>query len=208
MRVALTGGIATGKSYCAARLTALGAPVIDADVLAHEAVAPGTPGLAAVVARFGAGVLRPDGSLNRPALAERVFADPKARTALEGIVHPVVHGRTQAWFAGLEAQASAPAVAVAVIPLLYETGRSADFDRVVVAACPADVQLARVMARDRLPVEDGRLRLAAQWPIADKVRRGDYVIDTSGTYEDTDRQVERIWKTLVDIIDPHALPTS
>jgi len=196
MRVALTGGIATGKSYCAARLVALGAPLVDADVLARDVVSSGTPELAAVVARFGGRVLSADGTLDRAALAEVVFRDPEARADLEAIVHPGVYARTNAWFAELEQQAEPPLVAIASIPLLYETGRVADFDRVVVVACPPEVQLARLMARDQLSVEDARLRVAAQWPIDDKVRRADHVIDTSGTFDATNQQVDEVWTRL------------
>jgi dephospho-CoA kinase len=197
LRVALTGGIATGKSYCATRLFGLGAPLIDADALARDAVAPGTPGLAAIVARFGPGVLDSEDRLNRSTLAGIVFADPGARADLEAIVHPVVYDRLDAWFSGLaESGATDPPVAVASIPLLYETGRASDFDRVVVAACSRELQLERVIARDGLSTGEARLRLAAQWPIDDKTRRADYVIDTSGSFEATDRQVADVWQRL------------
>src|SRR5947209_5335555 len=118
-RVALTGGIATGKSYCLARFAQLGASTIDADALAREAVTAGSPGLAAVVAAFGSGVLAADGSLDRPALARVVFSDPKARAALEAIIHPEVYRRIRQWFANLP---SGTGVAMADIPLVFETG--------------------------------------------------------------------------------------
>ncbi len=196
LRVALTGGIATGKSYCAARLAALGAPVIDADVLARDAVTPGTPGLAAVAARFGAGVLAPTGDLNRAALASIVFANPAARADLEAIVHPVVYRGIRQWFDDLESRGPGATVAVASIPLLYETRREDDFDQVVVAACTHQQQIDRLMARDALSLADARARLASQWPIEEKARLADYVIDTSGTFEETDRQVEAVWQKL------------
>src|SRR5215471_9486265 len=115
-RVALTGGIATGKSYCLARFAELGAATIDADLLAREAVAPGSAGLKAVADRFGAGVLAADGSLDRAALGRIVFADPKARAALEAIVHPEVYRRIQEWYANLP---SGTPVAIADIPLVF-----------------------------------------------------------------------------------------
>jgi len=118
-RAALTGGIATGKSYCLARFAALGAAVVDADQLAREAVAPGTAGLASVVARFGTTYLRADGSLDRPALGRLVFGDRLARADLEAIIHPEVYHRVGAWFANLPAGTR---VAIADIPLLFETG--------------------------------------------------------------------------------------
>src|SRR4029450_12575539 len=140
-RVALTGGIATGKSYCLQRFVELGAATIDADALAREVVMPGTPGLRAVVERFGDGVLAPDGTLDRPAVGRLVFADSKARAALEAIIHPEVYRRIREWFANLS---SSTAVAIADIPLVFETGHYHDFDRVIVAACDPAEQLRRV----------------------------------------------------------------
>jgi dephospho-CoA kinase len=193
-RIALTGGIATGKSYVRARFEALGVPTIDADVLAHEAVAPGTPGLAAVVSRFGREVLDADGSLDRQTLAKIVFADPEARKALEAIVHPEVRRATERWFASLDPVRHP--FAIADIPLLYEVGRNRDFDTVIVAACTPETQLRRVMERG-LSEAEARQRMAAQLPIAEKARRADYVIRTDGTFEETDRQVKAVLDTLV-----------
>ncbi|MEW6320773.1 MAG: dephospho-CoA kinase [Acidobacteriota bacterium] len=192
-RVALTGGIATGKSYVARRLAAAGVPVVDADVLAREAVAPGTPGLAAVVARFGPAVLAPDGTLDRKAVAAVVFDDAAARRDLEAIIHPAVRAGIERFFGALP---PATPLAVADIPLLYETGRARDFDAVIVAACPRSVQVSRVMARDGASLEEAEQRLAAQWPIEDKVARADFVIDTTGSHEETDRQVLAVLRTL------------
>lgn len=189
LQAALTGGIATGKSYCLGRFAALGVPVIDADRLARLAVAPGSPGLGAVVERFGAAVLRPDGSLDRPALAAIVFTDRNARADLEAIVHPDVYRRIREWLAKLPV---GTAVAVADIPLLFETGHEHDFDKIVVAACSPQEQLRRLLQRDRLAAADARARLDAQWPIDEKVRRADYVIRTDGTFAETDAEIERI----------------
>jgi dephospho-CoA kinase len=186
LRVALTGGIATGKSYCLARFAALRVPIIDADALARDAVAPGTAGLRAVAARFGAGVLNADGSLDRAGLARIVFTDPRARAALEAIVHPEVYRRIQEWFANLRVAAR---FALADIPLLFETGHNHDFDEVIVAACDPDEQIRRVMARDGLDQREARARIAAQWPIGDKVDRADRVIWTDRGFAETDRQV-------------------
>ena len=189
-RVALTGGIATGKSHVRGVLERLGVPTIDADALARDALAPGTAGLAAVVGRFGPGVLGPDGALDRHALAGIVFTDASARRDLEAIVHPAVRAATDAFFAALEG--SAHGFAVADIPLLYEVGRDTDFDLVIVAAVDPDVQVTRVMARDGLTEADARRRMAAQLPIAEKVKRADYVIETGGTFEETDAQVRAV----------------
>jgi dephospho-CoA kinase len=193
-RVALTGGIATGKSHVRALFDALGVPTIDSDVLAREAVAPGTPGLAAVVDRFGRGVLDASGALDRHRLAAVVFADPAARKALEDIVHPEVRHATEAWLASLD-PARSP-YAIADIPLLYEVGRDRDFDLVIVAACEPATQIRRVMERDHLSEAEARQRVAAQMPIDDKVRRADYVIRTDGPLADTDRQVREVWQAL------------
>jgi dephospho-CoA kinase len=193
LRAALTGGIATGKSYCLTRFAARGVPVVDADQLARVAVAPGTPGLAAVAARFGPSVLLPDGTLDRAALGRLVFADPDARADLEAIIHPDVYRRIAEWFAQLPAKTP---VAIADIPLLYETGHDRDFDRTIVCACAPDVQVRRVMARDGLGEPEARARIAAQWPIEEKVAKADYVIRTDGTFEETDRQVAEVAKAL------------
>jgi dephospho-CoA kinase len=195
LRVALTGGIATGKSYVARRMRAAGVPVVDADVLAREVVAPGTPGLLAITERFGAGILGLDGALDRARLADIVFGDPDARRDLEAIVHPAVRAGVDRFFEGLP---TATPFAVADIPLLFETGRAGEYDAVVVAACPPEMQLARILARDRATREQALQRMAAQMPIADKVRRADYVIDTSGSYAATDTRVQDVLKALGD----------
>ena len=186
---ALTGGIATGKSYCAARFASLGVPVIDADRLARDAVAPGTPGLAAVVARFGPGILLPDGTLDRAALARVIFADRIARADLEAIVHPEVYRRIREWSVNLPSHTR---VAIADIPLLFETGHHHDFDKVIVCACEPEEQIRRLVSRDGLTPADARARLAAQWPIDEKIERADYVIRTDGSFGDTDSQVARV----------------
>ncbi len=192
-RVVLTGGIATGKSYCLSRFAACGAATIDADVLAREAVAPGSPGLQAVADRFGAGVLGADGSLDRAALGRLVFADAKARAALEAIVHPEVYRRIREWYANLP---SSHVVAIADIPLVFETGHHHDFDEVIVCACSPDEQVRRVMARDGLSDADARARLAAQWPIGEKVARASQVIWTDRGFSETERQIADVYAAL------------
>ena len=190
IRVALTGGIATGKSHVRALFAGLGVPTIDSDVLAREAVAANTPGLAAVVRRFGSSVLDPAGALDRHALAAIVFGDAAARRDLEAIVHPPVREATERWFASLTA-ADHP-YAIADIPLLYEVGRDADFDRVIVTACDPETQVRRVMTRDGATEAQARQRLAAQLPIAEKVRRADYVVNTEGSMDDTAAHVRAL----------------
>ena len=193
LRAALTGGIATGKSFCLARFAAHGVPTIDADRLAREAVAPGTPGLQAIVSRFGNDLILPDGTLDRIRLGSVVFADDSARADLEAIIHPEVYRRIREWLAN---QPHGTRVAIADIPLLFETGHEHDFDVVIVAACDPDEQLRRLMARDRLTIDAARARLAAQWPIDEKERRADYVIRTDGAHAETERQVETVLRSL------------
>ena len=193
LRAALTGGIATGKSYCLAQFAARGVPTIDADVLARAAAAPGTPGLAAITARFGPAVLAADGTLDRPALGRLVFGDAKARAALEAILHPDVYRRIREWFANLPA---ATRLAIADIPLVFETGHNHDFDEVIVAACDPEEQIRRVMARDRLSDAEARARLAAQWPIEEKVKRAHHVIWTDRGFAQTDGQIATLYARL------------
>jgi dephospho-CoA kinase len=192
-RIALTGGIATGKSHVRAQFEALGVPTIDADLLARRAVAPTTPGLAAIVARFGPEILDASGTLDRPKLAALVFADPKARHDLEQIVHPFVRTAIDEWFASLD---RVHPFAIADIPLLYETGRARDFEMVIVAACEPETQLRRLMARDRLSEQDAKRRIAAQMPIDQKAGWADYVVRTDGTFEETNREVRLITASL------------
>ena len=193
LRVALTGGIATGKSYCLAQFASLGVPTIDADRLARDAVAPGSRVLAAVAARFGASILQADGSLDRASLARIVFNDSAARADLEAIVHPDVYRRISEWLASLPPRTR---VAIADIPLLFETGHTHDFDRVIVVACEPREQLRRLVSRDGLSGRDARARLDAQWPIEEKEARADYVIKTDATIADTEAQVKTVYEML------------
>ena len=193
LRVALTGGIATGKSYVRARFEELGVPTIDADVLARTVVAPGTRGLEAVVHAFGPQVLDPSGALDRKRLGAIVFADEARRRLLEQIIHPEVRRATDAWFEQLDP--STP-FAIADIPLLYETGRDVDFDGVIVTAVEPATQLRRVMERDQLTEAQARQRIYAQLPIEEKVSRADHVITTDGSFDDTDRQVREVFEAL------------
>jgi dephospho-CoA kinase len=192
-RVALTGGIATGKSHVRSIFERLGVPTIDSDVLARHAVAPGTPGLAAIAARFGPDALDASGALDRKRLAALVFSDDAARRDLEAIVHPIVRRDTEAWLASVS---SRHPYAIADIPLLYETGRDQDFDLVIVAACSPETQLRRLMARDGLSEAEAQQRLAAQLPIEEKVRRADHVIHTAGTVAETEAQVRELHQRL------------
>ncbi|MFC6153226.1 dephospho-CoA kinase [Nocardioides yefusunii] len=191
-RIALTGGIASGKSTVSTRLAALGAVVVDADLLAREVVAPGTPGFADVVAEFGESVLAADGSLDRPALGAIVFADGSRRRALEAIIHPLVHAAG----AALEAAAPADALVVHDIPLLAEGGRAGEFDAVVVVDVPEELQVER-MVRDRgMSQDDARARLAAQASREQRLAIADVVIDNSGTREALTARVDEVFAEL------------
>ena len=185
LKVALTGGIATGKSYVLERLKDRGIPVIDADDVVHEAFGPGKPITNAIATRFGDRFLNQDGSVNRSLLGIEVFKDPETRRQVEAIVHPLVYDAIHQWFATL-----ADPFGVASIPLLYETHREEDFDFVAVTVAPSDVQLRRVLDRAAMTAEGARQRIAAQMPAQEKASRGDFVINTSGAKADTDRQVD------------------
>ena len=176
------------------RFEGLGVPTIDSDILAREAVAPGTAGIDAVIRQFGREILDASGAINRKKLGALVFSNSDRRHALEAIVHPAVRRATEAWFAALDSET---AFAIADIPLLYETGRDQDFEAVIVTACEPEEQLRRVMSRDGLSEAEARQRIGAQLPMAEKVSRADYVIRTDGTLEETDRQVREIFDTLV-----------
>jgi dephospho-CoA kinase len=191
-RVGLTGGIASGKSSVSAILRDLGAVVIDADELAREVVAKGTPGLAAVVAEFGPQLLTPDGDLDRPAMGELVFADDSARKRLEAIVHPLVFERT----VDLETHAPEGCLLVHDIPLLAESGRADTFDAVIVVDAPEDVQIARMM-RDRGSTEEEALaRMAAQASREDRRGIATYVVENTGTLEDLRHRVTEVFEEL------------
>ena len=195
LKVALTGGIATGKSYVLERFRRLGVPCLDADALAHGVMAQGTEATRAIAARFGADILDVNGAVDRKKLATIVFADVSSRRDLEAIVHPAVYRAIAAGLRAFELIGGAP-LAVVDVPLLYETGHDADFDRVVATVCPPFTQITRLLARG-LSHADARRRLAAQMPAEEKAARADFLIRTDGTAEDTDAQVERIWRTLL-----------
>lgn len=194
LRVALTGGIGTGKSSVLARWRERGVPVVEADRLAHDVIAPGTPGAAAVRDRFGPGVIAPDGAVDRGRLGALVFADAGARRDLEAIVHPAVRAGIDRWM-DQAARTGAP-VAVAEIPLLFEAGREGEFDRVVVTVCDPDEQVRRVVARGSSP-EDARRRISAQLSLDVKASRADYVIRTSGTLSETAARADEVYARLV-----------
>ena len=188
LRIGLTGGIGSGKSTVSRLLAARGAVIVDADAIAREVVAPGTPGLAAVTEAFGDGVVAPDGSLDRPALAAVVFADQEARKRLDTIVHPLVRARPT------EVAAAAPADAVVVndVPLLVETGQAGSYDLVLVVEADPATRVARLVQRG-LTAEDARARMVAQATYEQRRAVADVLLDNSGTPEELEAQVDRFW---------------
>lgn len=194
LRAALTGGIATGKSHVRRRFEKLGVGTIDSDTLVHQALGPGTNATSVIARRFGNDVIAPDGSVDRPKLGALVFADDRARRDLEAVVHPLVYASITEWFENRKR--AGDLLALADIPLLFETGREKEFDTVIVAACSPDEQARRIMARDGLTLEAARQRIAAQMPIDEKLKHADYIVWTTGTLEETDRQIDRIHRQL------------
>jgi dephospho-CoA kinase len=192
LRVGLTGGIGTGKSEVSRRLVSYGAVVIDADAVAREVVAPGTPGLAEVASAFGPDVLRSDGSLNRERLGELVFGDESLRRKLNGIVHPRVRER----MAELERQAGDAPVIVHDVPLLAENHLAGSFDLVVVVDVPARVQLDRLARERGMSREQVAARMNAQATREDRLAVADIVVDNSGSLAELDREVGDLWAEL------------
>ena len=191
MRVVVTGGIGSGKSEVTRLFDELGAVVVDADVLAREVVAAGTPGLEEIVRTFGPDLVGPDGELDRPALGRRVFADPTARTQLEAIIHPRVRRRAD------EIETAAPPEAVVVhdIPLLVETGQAERFDAVIVVDVPVELQVERLADRG-MAEDDARSRIRAQASREQRLAVADFVIDNTGTREDLRPRVAEVFDVL------------
>ena len=192
--VGLTGGIGSGKSTVARMLEKRGAVVFDADVLARQAVALGTPGFEKVVERFGPNVLAPGGGLDREALASIVFSDPAARRDLEGIVHPEVR---RMFAEGCEEYRDSDRVVVFSAPLLVETGMHTAFDLLIVVSAPVATQIERLMRDRGMAERDVQARIDAQLPLEAKAEAADVLVDNEGTLEDLEAQVERVWRNLV-----------
>ena len=196
LRVALTGGIATGKSHVLGAFRLRGVPCLDADELAHGVMAPGTEATTTIADRFG-DVLAADGAVDRAKLAPLVFGDAAARRDLEAIVHPAVYRAIAAGLRGFELIGGAP-LAIVDVPLLYETGYAGSFAKVVATTCPSEMQLARLTARG-LSAEAVHQRLDAQLSAEEKARRADFVIRTDGTFENTDTQVDVVLAELLQL---------
>jgi dephospho-CoA kinase len=191
-RVGLTGGIGAGKSEVSRRLAAQGAVVIDADLIAREVVAPGTSGLAEVIAAFGPGLLRPDGSLDRDQLGDLVFADPRLRATLNAIIHPRVGARMRE----LEGAAAPGAIVVHAVPLIAENNLAGAYDLVVVVDTPPKAQLDRLMRHRGLSREQATARMSAQASREQRLAVAGIVVDNSGSLAELDRLVSELWTEL------------
>jgi dephospho-CoA kinase len=195
LRVGLTGGLASGKTFVGRELAALGCLVIQADDLGHKVLEPGGEAYDAVIAEFGTEILNADGLINRRKLAGMVFHDPQRLEKLNGLVHPPVRERAERMVQ--EFAATHPSgIAVNEAAILIETGSYRKFARLIVAACREDQQLERAMARDRMSLEEAQDRMRRQMPLSEKVKYADYVIDTSGTKEHTVEQTRAVYEFL------------
>jgi dephospho-CoA kinase len=192
--VGLTGGIASGKSVVTAMFVALGAGLVDTDVVAREVVAPGEPGLTAVREAFGRRILLPSGELDRTALRSLVFADAAKRHRLESLLHPMIRARTLQKLTEIAAP-----YAIVAVPLLVETDFGRLVDRVLVVDCPEHLQLERLMKRDALPRADALAMLKAQADRATRLKAAHDVIDNSGTREATRTQVEQLNRRYLEL---------
>ena len=188
--IGLTGGIASGKSFASDTLARLGAAVIDTDVLARVVLAPGSAGLAAVRAQFGDAIFGADGTLDRRALRERIFADPAARTQLEAITHPRIRAAVTSALAELEQQTTP--YALVVVPLMAEKGRYPFLEAVIVVDCPESVQLARLMQRDGVTLALAQQMLQAQATRAQRLAIADHLLSNDATTADLTRACERL----------------
>ncbi|MGV0167126.1 dephospho-CoA kinase [Furfurilactobacillus sp. WILCCON 0119] len=188
--IGLTGGIASGKSTVSKMLAAQHLPIVDADQVAHEVVAPNTPTLAQLVKTFGKEILTTTGTLNRRRLGQLVFADPEKMTQLNAIIQPVIRTAIKGQLARLTAD-KAPII-VLDAPLLLEQHYEAEVDLVVVVSVPRSIQLQRLMARDQLTTSEATRRIMSQQPLAEKVQQADFVIDNSGSVEATRLQVVKL----------------
>ena len=191
LRVGLTGGLATGKSLVGDALVNLGCHLLQADQVGHAVLAPDGEAYAAVIAQFGSGIVDPDGVINRKRLAGIVFGDPAQLTRLNALVHPAVFARQEAWFAEIAAR-EPKAVAIVEAAIMVETGSFRRYDRIILTVCREEQQIARAMARDGLTEVQVRERIARQLPESEKRKKANYVIDTSGTLDQTLEQTAQV----------------
>lgn len=195
MIMGLTGGIASGKSTVSAIFVDKGARLVDADVIAREVMLPESPVLAAAVQEFGEDILQPDGTLNRARLGEIVFHDPEARQKLNDLTHPAIRREIKNRMYALE-QEEPQRLVIVDIPLLYESHLDNLFQDIIVVYVPRELQLARLMERNTLTMEQAEDRLNAQMDIEQKRSIATYIIDNSGNLDDTRQQVVALWDRL------------
>ncbi len=195
LKVGLTGGIATGKTYVVSVLRELGCEAIDADLVAHQVIEPGRPAYHDIVAHFGREVLNEDGTINRAALGAIVFTGKSHREKLNSIVHPRVYEAQAEWLAEV-AQRDPDAIAIIDAALMIETGSYRRFDKLIVVYCDPELQVKRLMERNRFTREQAVARTSAQLPSEEKLKFADYSINTSNSFEDTRQQAEKVYAEL------------
>ena len=195
LRVGLTGSIAVGKSFVCECFRELGCHILDADKTAREVVEPNTPGLAQIVREFGDGILQKNGELDRKALGAVVFADEEKRQLLNSIVHPLVIEKQDRWIIECEKN-DHNGIAIVDAALMIESGGYKRFDKIIVVWCDPAIQLSRLMLRDNLSESEAKMRIAAQMPQEEKKSFADYLIDTSGKFEDARLQVVKVFGQL------------
>jgi len=195
IHVGLTGGLASGKSFVGRSLADLGCFLIQADELGHQVIEPGGEAYAGVVALFGAEILNAEGKIDRRRLAALVFSDPELLAKLNALVHPPVRARERALAAEF-ARKHPDGIAVTEAAILVETGSDKDYDRLIVAVCRPEQQVARAMERDGVSRQEVLNRLSRQMPLEDKVKHADFVIDTSGSKGNTLQQVQTVYESL------------
>ena len=203
LRVGLTGSIATGKTFVAGALAEFGCHVMDADLLARKVVEPGAPGLRAMVAEFGPWILREDGTLDRSKVGEAIFRDEEQRRILNALLHPLILAEQDAWLRSVEGE-DPRGVAVVEAALMIESGGYRRFDKLIVVHCRPELQLERLMSRNRFSLEEAQSRIAAQMPQEEKLRYADYSIDTSTGFADTRAKTRTIYEELKTIAEREA----
>ncbi len=195
LKIGLTGGIATGKSYVLSLLQGLGCEVIDADAIAHRVIEPGQPAFDEILDHFGVGVLDTGGKIDRSKLGAIVFNDRSQRAQLNSIVHPRVFEMQERWFAEVE-ERNPDAIAIVDAALMIETGSYSRYDKLIVVHCLPDLQLQRLIARNNLSREEALVRISAQIPAEEKLKFADFTVDTSNGFEDTRLQVISLYTEL------------
>jgi dephospho-CoA kinase len=199
LRVGLTGGLASGKSFVAKRLAELGCRIIRADDLGHAVLAPDGEAYAAVIAEFGGAILKGDGTIDRRKLAEIVFDQPERLAKLNSLVHPAVFRRQEQMLARYAAE-DPNGIAVVEAAIMFETGSHKRYQKLIVAVCPERMQMERAMSRDGMTREQALARLRRQIPLEEKRKLADYVIDTSGTKENTIEQTDAVYRSLRSLL--------